>query len=214
MKQHFEIEKDLGKAPLGHVWLGRDRLSGVPVVVKKIPLSAIGGGRNGWARHIDEVRALSRISLPQIASILEIWEEDGHLVIVTQQPEGRPLSSVMRERGTLTVEEFGQWVLPVAEALAVAHDAGVLHRQVHEDLIVIGGEGKAVLTGFGLTVDRRVQHDHMPPDLLATGTATALSGFLFDVFCSDFGWFRSGRRKRWRGIREYRSQGGKSLCRS
>jgi serine/threonine-protein kinase len=172
---YFEIEKDLGKAPLGYVWVGRDRLSGLPVVVKKIPLSAIGGGNNGWARHIEEIRTLSRLSLPQIATVLEVGEEGDQLVMVTEKPQGRPLSSVKEDRSRVGSEDLRRWVLPIAEALAVAHDAGILHRQVHEDLIVVDDTGMPVLTGFGLTVDRRVNQDRMPPEILATGSATQLS---------------------------------------
>ncbi len=175
MAVHFEIEKDLGKAPLGHVWAGRDRLSDLPVVIKKIPLLAIGGGNNGWARHIDEIRTLSRLSLPQIATVLEVGEEGDQLVMVTQKPQGRPLSSVKEDRVRIGSEDLRRWILPVAEALAVAHDAGILHRQVHEDLIVVDDNGTPILTGFGLTVDRRVNQDRMPPEILSTGSATQFS---------------------------------------
>ena len=175
MTTHYEIENDVGKAPLGHVWTGRDRLSGIPVVVKKIPLSAIGGGRNGWARHVDEIKTLTRLSHPRIAPVLEIGEEENQLVMVTQRPRGRSMSSLIEERGRIRASELGQWVLPIIEALAVAHDAGVLHRQIHEDLIVVDENDLTVLTGFGLTVDRRVKQDPMPPELLTTGTGTQLS---------------------------------------
>ncbi len=175
MTTHFEIEEDIGKAPLGHAWVGRDRLSGTPVVVKKIPLSAIGGGRNGWARHVDEIRTLSRLSLPHVATILEIGEENDDLVMVVQQTQGQPLSALIKDGGLVTAEELGQWVLPIVEAVAVAHDAGVLHRQIHEDLIIVDDAGGPELTGFGLTVDRRVTLETMPPDLLKTGVATELT---------------------------------------
>jgi len=175
MTSHYEIENDIGKAPLGHVWAGRDRLSGVPVVVKKIPLSAIGGGRNGWARHVDEITTLTRLAHPQIPTVLEIGEEGEHLVMVMQQPSGRCLTSLIGEGGLVSAGELGRWMLPVIEALAVAHDAGVLHRQIHEDLIIVDDAGVPEMTGFGLTVDRRVTLDPMPPDLLRTGTATELT---------------------------------------
>ncbi|RLE27797.1 MAG: hypothetical protein DRJ65_01690 [Acidobacteria bacterium] len=175
MTSHYEIENDIGKAPLGHVWAGRDRLSGVPVVVKKIPLSAIGGGRNGWARHVDEITTLTRLAHPQIPTVLEIGEEGEHLVMVMQQPSGRCLTSLIGEGGLVSAGELGRWMLPVVEALAVAHDAGVLHRQIHEDLIMVDDAGTPEMTGFGLTVDRRVTLDPMPPDLLRTGTATELT---------------------------------------
>ncbi|RLE23323.1 MAG: hypothetical protein DRJ65_12075 [Acidobacteria bacterium] len=175
MTSHYEIENDIGKAPLGHVWAGRDRLSGVPVVVKKIPLSAIGGGRNGWARHVDEIMTLTRLDHPQIPTVLEIGEEGEHLVIVMQQHQGRRLSWLIKEGGLVSAGELGRWMLPVIEALAVAHDAGVLHRQIHEDLIIVDDAGVPEMTGFGLTVDRRVTLDPMPPDLLRTGTATELT---------------------------------------
>ncbi len=172
MVTHYEIENDIGKAPLGHVWTGRDRLSDVPVLVKKIPLSAIGGGRNGWARHVDEISTLTRLPHPQLPTILEIGEEGEHLVMVLQQAQGRRLSTLIEEGELVGAGEMGRWILPVVEALAVAHDAGVLHRQIHEDLIMVDDAGTPELTGFGLTVDRRVTLDPMPPDLLRSGTAT------------------------------------------
>lgn len=175
MTTHYIIENDIGKAPLGHVWTGRDRLSGTPVVVKKIPLSAIGGGRNGWARHVEEIKSLTRISHPQIAPVLEVGEEDDQLVMVSQRPPGQPLSSVIGRQGRIGVSDLSKWLLPVIEGLAVAHDSGVLHRQIHEDLIIVTDSGETILTGFGLTVDRRVKQESMPPDLLQTGTGTHLS---------------------------------------
>ena len=175
MTTSYAMELDLGKVPLGHAWIARDKDSGQPVVIKKIPLEAIGGGGNGWTRLVEETRALSRIAHPNIASTLEVGTENDHLVMVTMRPQGRRLAEIVEDQRPLTAHDLRRWVLPLLEGLAIAHASGVVHRHVHEDLIIVDPSDTAVLTGGALTLDQRIELDPIPPEVLNGGAATPMS---------------------------------------
>jgi serine/threonine protein kinase len=175
MGTSYEKVRDLGKVPLGHAWVGRDAGSDLHVVVKKIPLDAIGGGGNGWTGLVNETKTLTRLAHDNVAAALEVAEEGDHLVMVTARPHGRRLSDIMRGSEPISISQLRAWMLPLLEGLAIAHDSGVIHRHVHESLVVVDDEDVAVLTGFALTLDARVEPEPIPPELLNGGKATALS---------------------------------------
>lgn len=190
MTTSYEKELDLGKVPLGHAWVARDKSTNQPVVVKRIPLEAIGGGGNGWTHLVEETRLLTRIDHRNIASTLEVGEDGDHLVMVTLRPGGRMLSDIVEESRRITIRELRDWILPVVEGLTIAHDSGVIHRHVHERLIVVTDDGTAVLTGFALTLDQRVDPDPIPPELLNGGKASPESDqFLVGAMLQRFSRF-------------------------
>ena len=104
------------------------------------------------ARFRQEADALKRLSHPNIARILDVFEFEGRHFLVTEFVQGRTLRQVLTE-GHLTPSEAVRITKAVADALHHAHQKGVYHRDMKpESIIVEDGTGRVVLTDFGLAV--------------------------------------------------------------
>jgi Flp pilus assembly protein TadD len=67
---------------------------------------------------------------------------------------------------TATSDRVGEWIQQILEALALAHAGGVIHRHLHEDLVVVDSTERAVVGGFGLSLTRKVEQPALPAELL------------------------------------------------
>lgn len=144
----FEVERLLGHGGMGEVWLARDSESGEHVALK---LLRAGGLSASAARRLQrEAEALARLEHPSIVRVRRAGTAAGTAYLALELLEGEGLDEVLR-RGPLEVGQVVRWIRDVADALACAHAAGVLHRDVKPANIRITPEGRAVLIDFGLT---------------------------------------------------------------
>lgn len=138
---------------MGTVWHAHDEVLDREVAVKeiRIPPELSGHDREGFAsRTIREARAAGRVGHPGVAAVYDVFEEDGHPWIVLELVPSRPLGSVLREHGPLPPRKVAAIGLQVLAALRAAHAAGVLHRDVKPDNVLLADDGRAVLTDFGI----------------------------------------------------------------
>src|SRR5206468_1434213 len=96
-----------------------------------------------------EARAVSALSHPGICTVHEVREESGHVFIVMEFVDGRPLSQHIPLTG-LPVDSFLRYSVQIADALAHAHTQGVLHRDLKSANIIITKDGRAKIVDFGL----------------------------------------------------------------
>lgn len=175
MSLHFKVSHEIGTVPLGRAWEAREIDSGEDLLLKRIPLEAIGWGKNGWASMLDELRRLPSLHHPAVAPLLEAREDGEDFLSIGINPEGRSLKELAREGGGLTRSQLKRWILPVLEALAVAHDRGIIHRHVHESLITVDQDGQPSIQGFGLSLAGNIETEDIPPELLSGASATPAS---------------------------------------
>jgi tetratricopeptide (TPR) repeat protein len=143
----------LGVGGTGAVFLGRDEALGRDVAVKILGPDLIGSGERA-ARFLREVRAIAKLNHPNIVTVHAAGEEKGLRYMTMELVSGATLAERLAAgRGRPAVRDAIAWGLDVARALAAAHDAGVLHRDVKPSNIKIADDGRAVLLDFGLAAE-------------------------------------------------------------
>ncbi|MEV8631445.1 protein kinase [Streptosporangium sp. NPDC051023] len=151
----YRLLEHIGRGGMGTVWRAQDEVLGRNVAVKEvIPSPDLTGSEREvfTVRTLREARAAGRIGHPGVATVYDVIEEHGRPWIVMQLVESRTLGAVVREDGPLPPTRVAQIGLEVLGALIAAHNAGVLHRDVKPDNVLLARDGRAVLTDFGIAV--------------------------------------------------------------
>ena len=149
---HYRLIKRLGKGAMGEVWLAEDTRLHRPVALKMLPSGAADDAEIG-ALLLREARVASSLSHPNVAVVYEVGEEerDGrrHGFISMEYVRGRTLAEVLQD-GRLEASEILPIARQVADALADAHDHGIVHRDVKPGNVMITGRGLVKVLDFGL----------------------------------------------------------------
>lgn len=152
----FEILGELGRGGMGVVYRARDPALGRLVAVKAIAADAAGAEAPDRSRFRVEARAAARLRHPGIVQVHEVGELDGRPYLVMEFVEGRTLDAFLAASGgsgpsaRRDLREAARLVRDVAEAIAYAHDQGVLHRDLKPENILVDSAGRACVTDFGL----------------------------------------------------------------
>ena len=151
---HFDVLGRLGSGGMGVVYRARDRILGREVALKLVrPEHA--GDAQARQRFLREARAAAVLSHPGIATVFEAGEASAEggaeprLFIAQELVPGEPLSERVR-RGPLPVAEALLLGVQLAEALAEAHDHGIVHRDVKPSNLMVTPEGRLKVLDFGL----------------------------------------------------------------
>ncbi|HSK63417.1 MAG TPA: serine/threonine-protein kinase, partial [Pyrinomonadaceae bacterium] len=143
---NYKIEKLLGAGGMGEVYLARDRKLDRLVALKILPWHFV-ADKERSNRFQREARALSALNHPNLVTVYEVGEASGLHFIAMEYVEGQTLS-VLREK--LSLRELLSIVAQVAEALAAAHQAGVVHRDIKPENIMVRHDSYAKVLDFGL----------------------------------------------------------------
>jgi serine/threonine protein kinase len=153
----YRLVTEVGRGGMGLVWQAYDELLHRAVAVKEVrfPADLPAADRERLAgRTLREARAVAQVDTPAAVRVFDIVEQDGRPWIVMELVRGGTLTDLLRECSVLPAAEVARIGLSVLEALAAAHAAGVLHRDVKPSNILIGDDGRVALTDFGIaTVD-------------------------------------------------------------
>ncbi|TDD00120.1 serine/threonine protein kinase [Nonomuraea deserti] len=149
----YRLVRTIGQGGMGTVWQAHDEVLGRDVAVKEVlpPPDLTGSEREVFAvRTFREARAAGRVAHPSVAAVYDVLEERGHPWIVMQLVRSRTLGEAIREDGPMPPLQAARIGLQLLEALRAAHAAGVLHRDVKPDNVLLTKDGRAVLTDFGI----------------------------------------------------------------
>jgi TolB-like protein/Tfp pilus assembly protein PilF len=141
----YTITAKLGAGGMGVVWLAHDERLGRDVALKMLP-DALVADPGARARLLREARAASALNHPNILTVHEVGEADDHVYLVTEYLPGKPLS----EQGALPIETVVRYGTQVADALAHAHEHGVVHRDIKPSNVLVTRDGRAKVLDFGL----------------------------------------------------------------
>ncbi len=145
----IEVLRPLGAGGMGHVVVARDHALGREVAVKFLHASLLGDER-ARRRFLREGRTLAQIRSPHVVSVHSVGAHEGWPYIVMELIEGPPLARRLQGR-TLAWESALDVLEQVARALAVVHAAGLVHRDVKpENIVLREREGTECLIDFGL----------------------------------------------------------------
>ena len=146
----YRLEEVIATGGMGQVWRATDQTLGRPVAVKVLrPDTADDAGF--VERFRAEARHSAALQHPNIATVHDFGEGAHSAYLVMELIEGKPLSTIIRERAPLPAEEVTEILYQAAIALQAAHDAGVVHRDVKPANIVVDDDGYARLTDFGIS---------------------------------------------------------------
>jgi eukaryotic-like serine/threonine-protein kinase len=161
----YRLLRRLGAGGMGSVWRATDTSLGRDVAVKSVLAGAEGtSGRAGEQRAMREARLVARIDHPHVVAIYDVvWHEDQPWLVMEYVPS-RDLSEAVREDGPLEPRRAAALCVQVASALADAHRAGIVHRDVKPGNVLISEVGDAKITDFGIA------RGHDDATLTAAGT--------------------------------------------
>lgn len=144
----YSIVRLLGVGGMGEVYLAEDSRLGRKVAIKILPAEfAFDDGR--LKRFELEARSASALNHPNILTIHEIGEADGVRFIATEYVDGRTLKDVLRD-GKLPIESVLEMAVQIGSALDEAHTAGIVHRDIKPDNVMVRPSGLVKILDFGV----------------------------------------------------------------
>ncbi|MFF1273834.1 serine/threonine-protein kinase [Streptomyces marokkonensis] len=149
----YRLLAKLGHGGMGTVWRAKDETVDREVAVKepRVPDHLPERERsNAFERMRREARAAARLDHPAVVDVHDVAVVDGRPWIVMELVQGRSLGAVLQDEGTLSAREAARVGLEVLGALEAAHAAGILHRDVKPDNVLLGRHDRVVLTDFGI----------------------------------------------------------------
>ena len=147
----YEIERLLGRGGMGAVYLARERLLDRRVAIKVLPPDVSEQAPDSRARFMREAQTAAQLTHRHIVPLHSIGEVDGTLFFIMGFVDGESLREVLTREGRLSEESTRRILGELADALAYAHQHGIVHRDMKPDNVMIEREtGKAVLTDFGI----------------------------------------------------------------
>jgi serine/threonine protein kinase len=145
---HYKIMDKLGQGGMGVVYLAQDTKLDRKVAIKFLPHS-IAVTPEEKERFKIEARASAALSHPNIATIYAIEECDGQTFIVMEYIDGQELKEKIKS-GPLPLNDIMSIAYQIAEGLEASHKAGVIHRDIKSQNIMITNDGKVKIMDFGL----------------------------------------------------------------
>ena len=147
LSDQYAIENEIGRGGMATVFLATDLKHNRKVALKVLhPELAASVGHERFLREIEIVAGLTH---PRILTLIDSGEADGLLFYVMPYVEGETLKARLEREGALPVEESLRIAREVADALAYAHEKGVIHRDIKPSNILFEA-GHAVISDFGV----------------------------------------------------------------
>ncbi|MEH0110152.1 PASTA domain-containing protein [Tersicoccus sp. MR15.9] len=147
--QRYEIVEQLARGGMSTVHLAIDTRLDREVAVK-VMADHLTADPDFLDRFIREARAAARLNHPHVVQVLDRGADDDVVYLVMEYVPGRTLRQVLDERGRLTPRHALALIDPVIDGLAAAHEAGLIHRDVKPENVLIGHDGRVKVADFGL----------------------------------------------------------------
>ncbi|MET7961251.1 serine/threonine-protein kinase [Micromonospora zamorensis] len=149
----YRLLSPLGQGGMGRVWKARDEVLHRDVAIKELvppPGLTDEERREMRERSLREARAIARLNHVNVVRIFDVLRTDGDPWIVMEYVASKSLQDTLAEDGPVSVAQTIEIGLGVLGALNAAHKAGVMHRDVKPGNVLLGDDGRVVLTDFGL----------------------------------------------------------------
>jgi serine/threonine-protein kinase len=150
LADRYELQGLIGRGGMAEVHRAVDRELGRTVAVKLLPAEHRGDAEYG-GRLRDEARAAASIDHPNVVAVHDVgFADGGEVFVVMECVAGRTLRDDLQRRGRLPATEAAAVLVPVCEALAAAHDRGIVHRDVNPGNVMRCSDGTVKLMDFGI----------------------------------------------------------------
>ena len=149
LADRYEVIAIVGEGASAITWRGHDRRLDRQVAIKI--LRREDGRDDGWSQRFErEARTSAAISHANVVHIYDVGQQDGWLYLVMQYIEGEDLKALIRRRGRLGIDEAVGYTRQILNGLAAIHRAGILHRDIKPQNVLIDRDGVARVTDFGI----------------------------------------------------------------
>ncbi len=175
LSAHYELDCEIGRGGMGIVYRAKDRRLKRQVAIKLLP-PELAFRSDIKSRFLREAETAAQLSHPNIVPIYTVDEQEQLVFFVMAYISGDNLAKRLHERGVLTVDETRKVLREVADALAYAHDRGVVHRDIKPDNILLDAvTGRPMVTDFGIA---RAMDSSGDSRLTATGMAIGTPAYM------------------------------------
>jgi eukaryotic-like serine/threonine-protein kinase len=144
----YKIISAIGKGGMGEVYLAQDTRLDRKVALKILP-PEFAADRDRMNRFVREAKSASALNHPNIITIHEIGESEGRHYIATEFIDGKTLNEYAKSL-SLDYESILEIAIQIASALSEAHSAGIVHRDIKPDNVMIRANGLVKLLDFGI----------------------------------------------------------------
>src|SRR3954451_13539291 len=146
----YSLDRELGRGGMGVVYLAREVRLARPVAIKVLP-PALSADPELRASFLREAQTAAALTHPNIVPVYGAGERGGFVYIVMAFVDGMTLGERIRSRGPLLPGQAARVLREVAWALAYAHGAGIVHRDVSaENILLERGTDRAIVMDFGI----------------------------------------------------------------
>jgi tRNA A-37 threonylcarbamoyl transferase component Bud32 len=167
----YEVVRPLGHGAMATVDLAHDVELDRPVALKRL---AENFARDDGLRRrfVREARLAARLAHPHVVRVFDVGEDDGRPFIAMEYVEGETLADLVARRGPLPAAEAARLGMHMCAGLAAAHAAGLVHRDVKPQNLLLGTDGALKLGDFGIAAG------HEGTRLTVAGTVLGTAGYL------------------------------------
>src|SRR6478752_840519 len=170
----YRLERVIARGGMGTVWEADDPLLARHIAIKTLD-AAIGMDESIRARFRREAVTAAAVTHPNIVATYDTGEDDGVAYIVMELVHGITLRQLIDRDGAVPVDDAAAIAYQVADALAVAHARGLVHRDVKPGNVLVQPDGRAKVTDFGIAKAADSGDDELTRTGMVVGTARYLA---------------------------------------
>ena len=167
----YELVRPLGHGAMAVVYLAHDVELDRSVALKRLAEN-LARDEDLRRRFLREARLAARLSHPNVVRIFDVGEDDGRPFMAMEYVEGETLAELVARRGPLPAGEVATLGVQACSALSAAHAAGLVHRDVKPQNLLLGTDGTLKLGDFGIAAG------HEGTRLTLAGTVLGTAGYL------------------------------------
>jgi serine/threonine-protein kinase len=175
LSPHYELDTEIGRGGMGVVYRAKDRRLKRTVAIKVLP-PELAFRSEIKTRFLREAETAAQLNHPNIVDIYAVDEAEGLVFFVMAYITGDNLAKRLHDYGALSIDETRRTLRDVADALAYAHERGVVHRDIKPDNILIDqSSGRPMVTDFGIARAVSEGDSRLTATGIAIGTPTYMS---------------------------------------
>ncbi|MEV6742129.1 serine/threonine-protein kinase [Streptomyces sp. NPDC051104] len=144
----YQLNTTIGRGAMGEVWRAYDQMLDRPVAVKV--LLDRNADPTADSRFRLEAQTAGRLHHPHVVGVLDFGEHEGRLFLVMELVEGASLARVLADDGPLPAEQVAAIAAQAAAGLAVAHEQGIVHRDIKPGNLLLDAGGTLKIGDFGI----------------------------------------------------------------
>jgi eukaryotic-like serine/threonine-protein kinase len=175
LSAHYELDSEIGRGGMGVVYRAKDRRLKRTVAIKILP-PELAFRSEIKTRFLREAEMAAQLNHPNIVDIYAVDEAGGIVFFVMAYITGDNVAKLLHDHGALSIDQTRRILRDVADALAYAHERGVIHRDIKPDNILIDGDsGRPMVTDFGIARAVSEGETRLTATGIAIGTPTYMS---------------------------------------